>query len=105
MRSLLAEGKNYRQICEILGGKHPIKHTAAILGSMCRIDKIDILSVNAKSLLDVLRGEGWIEIDSSRFTELVSPLGFSGYDLATYLEELELLTFTQVKDGCVRALY
>ena len=53
---------------------------------MCRIDKIDILSVNAKSLLDVLRGEGWIEIDSSRFTELVSPLGFSGYDLATYLE-------------------
>ncbi|QBQ73584.1 hypothetical protein kac65v162_gp140 [Nodularia phage vB_NspS-kac65v162] len=105
VRSLLAEGKNYRQICEILGGKHPIKHTAAILGSMCRIDKIDILSVNAKSLLDVLRGEGWIEIDSSRFTELVSPLGFSGYDLATYLEELELLTFTQVKDGCVRALY
>ena len=104
VKLLLAGGKNYKQICESLWGSRPIEEIAPLLGCQCRLDKIDILSELAKSLLSLLRGKGWMDVTSQDFIDLVTedlaPLQVTGA-----IEELTLLGYCQLDDNKIRALY
>ena len=75
-----------------------------MLGSVCRLDKINILSECASYLLEVLRGLDWIEVDSDGFNHLVDE-ELSDFQVNDALEELHLLGYIQVENTSVKALY
>ena len=68
---LVKSGKSYKQICAELWGDKPLEQIAPSLGSLCRLDKINILSECASYLLGVLLGIGWIDVNSDGFNHLV----------------------------------
>ncbi len=101
---LVKASKNYKQICATLWGDKPLEEIAPILGSCCRLDKINILSECASYLLGVLRGLGWVDVTSDNFYHLIDD-ELADFQISEGLEELRLLGFIQVDDTNVRALY
>ena len=104
VKLLIAGGKNYKQICESLWGSRPIEEIAPLLGCQCRLDKIDILSELAKSLLSLLRGKGWMDVSSQDFIDLVTE-DLAPIQVTEAIEELTLLGYCQLDDNKIRALY
>lgn len=104
VKLLLAGGKNYKQICESLWGSRPIEEIAPLLGCQCRLDKIDILSELAKTLLSVLNGKGWMDISSQEFIDLVIE-DLAPFQITDAIEELTLLGYCQLDGNRIRALY
>jgi hypothetical protein len=101
---LVKAGKNYKQICATLWGDKTLEEIAPILGSCCRLDKINILSECASYLLGVLRGLGWVDVTSDNFYHLIDE-ELADFQISEGLEELRLLEFIQVENTNVRALY
>ena len=101
---LVKAGKNYKQICATLWGDKTLEEIAPILGSCCRLDKINILSECADYLLGVLRGLSWVDVTSDNFNHLIDE-ELADFQISEGLEELRLLGFIQVENTNVRALY
>lgn len=101
---LVKSGKNYKQICAELWGTRPLEEIAPMLGGLCRLDKISILSECASYLLGVLRGHSWIDFTSDDFNNLVAE-ELADFQVSEALQELHLLGFIQVEDTKIRALY
>jgi hypothetical protein len=101
---LVKSGKKYKEICTELWGDRPINEIAPMLGSCCRLDKINILSECASFLLDVLRGQGWVDISSQKFIDAVVE-ELADFQVNEGLEELLLLGYIQAERINVRALY
>lgn len=101
---LVKAGKNYKDVCATLWGDRPLEEIAPILGSCCRLDKINILSECADYLLGVLRGLSWVDVTSDNFNHLIDE-ELADFQISEGLEELRLLGFIQVDGTNVRALY
>ena len=101
---LVKSGKNYKDICATLWGNRPLEEIAPMLGGVCRLDKINILSECASYLLGVLLGLGWVDITSDNFNHLIDE-ELADFQISEGLEELRLLGFIQVENTNVRALY
>ncbi|MFM6106735.1 MAG: hypothetical protein ACKPE3_13300, partial [Sphaerospermopsis kisseleviana] len=101
---LVKSGKNYKQVCSELWGSKPLEEIAPMLGGLCRLDKINILSECSNYLLRVLQGQGWIDFTSDDFNNLVAG-ELADFQVSEALEELKLLAFIQVENTKIRALY
>jgi hypothetical protein len=104
VQKLVKSGKNYKQICSEIWGDKPIEQIAPMLGSCCRLDKINILSECASFLLNILRGNGWVDISGDWFiSQVVEEL--ADFQVNDGLQELLLLGYIQADNTNVRALY
>ena len=101
---LAKSGKNYKEICATLWNDKPLAEIAPMLGSCCRLDKINILSECATYLLEKLRGLGWLDVTSDEFSNLING-ELADFQVNEGLEELALLGYIQVENIKVRALY
>ena len=101
---LVKSGKNYKEICATLWNDKPLAEIAPMLGSCCRLDKINILSECATYLLEKLRGHGWLDVTSDEFGSLING-ELADFQVNEGLEELALLGYIQVENIKVRALY
>lgn len=101
---LLASKHTYVQICNMLWGDKPIEQIAPLLGCQCRLDKIDILSPTAKTLLDILKNKGWMDIHSEEFKKLLQD-ELAPFQVTDSIKELSLLGYCQFENNQIRALY
>lgn len=100
---LISQGKNYKQICQILWSDRSLEEIAPLLGNQCRLDNINILSESAKYLLSMLAGKDYMDVTSADFINLVL------YELATFqvddaIEELTLLGYCSLVNNKIKVL-